>query len=83
LTGEAVFAKVLAVKGRATIEEVPMFRRLVALVVLGAALLLVVVASGGAGNPSNENKLKGIEHIVVIYEENHSFDNLYGGWERA
>ena len=20
-------------------------------------------------------------HIVVIYEENHSFDNLYGGWE--
>ena len=74
---------VLAVKGRATIEEVFMFRRLVALVVLGAALLLVVVASGGAGNPSNENKLKGIEHIVVIYEENHSFDNLYGGWERV
>ena len=22
-----------------------------------------------------------INHIVVIYEENHSFDNLYGGWE--
>ena len=21
------------------------------------------------------------QHIVVIYEENHSFDNLYGGWE--
>jgi phospholipase C len=30
---------------------------------------------------SNENKLKKIKHIVVIYEENHSFDNLYGGWE--
>jgi acid phosphatase len=26
-------------------------------------------------------KLKKIKHIVVIYEENHSFDNLYGGWE--
>jgi acid phosphatase len=25
--------------------------------------------------------LDGIRHIVVIYEENHSFDNLYGGWE--
>src|SRR5438876_10110880 len=26
-------------------------------------------------------KFDGINHIVVIYEENHSFDNLYGGWE--
>jgi phospholipase C len=26
-------------------------------------------------------KLDKIDHIVVIYEENHSFDNLYGGWE--
>ncbi len=22
-----------------------------------------------------------MKHIVVIYEENHSFDNLYGRWE--
>jgi phospholipase C len=22
-----------------------------------------------------------VKHTVVIYEENHSFDNLYGGWE--
>jgi acid phosphatase len=26
-------------------------------------------------------KLAHVKHIVVIYEENHSFDNLYGGWE--
>jgi phospholipase C len=26
-------------------------------------------------------KLAQIKHVVVIYEENHSFDNLYGGWE--
>src|SRR5712691_5750213 len=26
-------------------------------------------------------KLAKIKHVVVIYEENHSFDNLYGGWE--
>jgi phospholipase C len=25
--------------------------------------------------------LSNIKHFVVIYEENHSFDNLYGGWE--
>jgi acid phosphatase len=24
---------------------------------------------------------RGVENIVVIYEENHSFDNLYGRWE--
>ncbi|HKE81973.1 MAG TPA: acid phosphatase [Solirubrobacteraceae bacterium] len=24
---------------------------------------------------------KAVKRIVVIYEENHSFDNLYGGWE--
>ena len=30
---------------------------------------------------SDAKKLKKINHVVVIYEENHSFDNLYGGWE--
>ena len=27
------------------------------------------------------NTLDQIDHFVVIYQENHSFDNLYGGWE--
>jgi len=26
-------------------------------------------------------ELSRVKHIVVIYEENHSFDNLFGGWE--
>jgi acid phosphatase len=26
-------------------------------------------------------KLAKVKHFVIIYEENHSFDNLYGGWE--
>jgi acid phosphatase len=26
-------------------------------------------------------KLAKVKHIVVLYEENHSFDNLFGGWE--
>ena len=46
---------------------------------------LVVLAGGalvGASSAKNApNKLDKIDHIVVIYEENHSFDNLYGGWE--
>jgi acid phosphatase len=58
-----------------------MFKRLSALLV-GVTALLAVAASGtAAGSPSNVNKLRTIGHIVVIYEENHSFDNLYGGWE--
>ena len=61
-----------------------MLRRLAALVVVSAAAVATLVLSGGAaagGGPSNANKLRTVDHIVVIYEENHSFDNLYGGWE--
>jgi phospholipase C len=45
---------------------------------VSAAALALVGSSGAAGGPQ---KLREIEHIVVIYQENHSFDNLYGGWE--
>ena len=51
-----------------------------------AALLLttVIAVSSVAGRESKgrgADPLKRINHIVVIYEENHSFDNLYGSWE--
>jgi acid phosphatase len=37
---------------------------------------------GHGGHDDHHGKgLRGIQRIVVIYEENHSFDNLYGGWE--
>src|SRR4051812_37229684 len=53
--------------------------------VLGAATLasLAVWASIGsaAHRATPAQQLKQIKHFVVIYEENHSFDNLYGGWE--
>src|SRR4051794_10600085 len=35
----------------------------------------------GHGHKGPPTALERIKHIVVIYEENHSFDNLYGGWE--
>jgi phospholipase C len=47
-------------------------------VLLAAAALPGVPAAAkdaGAADP-----LRKIDHIVVIYQENHSFDNLYGGW---
>ena len=55
--------------------------------VLAAAISILAVTAGSGAAVSNgkshgdENKLRDIKHIVVIYEENHSFDNLYGGWE--
>jgi phospholipase C len=30
--------------------------------------------------PKHQEFLTGFKHIVVIYQENHSFDNLYGHW---
>jgi phospholipase C len=35
----------------------------------------------GRGHEGARTALDRIGHIVVIYDENHSFDNLYGGWE--
>src|SRR5215470_15489780 len=46
---------------------------------ISAILALGPVAVAGADDRSD--KLQKINHIVVIYQENHSFDNLYGGWE--
>jgi acid phosphatase len=52
--------------------------------VIGAATVLIVglgvspALAHGGGNGHGP-----IKHIVVIYEENHSFDNLFGGWERV
>ena len=62
---------------------------------LGAALstgaLLVGVlattstatAASNAPAASSKNAFGGFTHLVVIYEENHSFDNLYGGWGKV
>jgi acid phosphatase len=31
--------------------------------------------------PTVQQRFAKVKRVVVIYEENHSFDNLYGGWE--
>src|SRR5260221_275946 len=45
------------------------------------ALFSISAWPGAASADSVPSRLGAINHIVVIYEENHSFDNLYGGWE--
>lgn len=61
-----------------------MLRRRTALPV-GAALLSAALASSpaAAGGPAGGDAggaLGRFHHLVVIYQENHSFDNLYGEW---
>ncbi len=52
---------------------------------IAAVLALAVVAAAafaGSARPSAKSTaLDKVDHILVVYEENHSFDNLYGGWE--
>jgi phospholipase C len=65
--------------------------RVAALAALAALFLVAAAASAGAtskgpratgaASRAAAGPLDKIKHIVVIYEENHSFDNLYGGWE--
>jgi acid phosphatase len=55
--------------------------RLRSALVAAASVLLAVTLAGSAVAGRGSDQLSKIDHIVVIYEENHSFDNLYGGWE--
>ena len=51
--------------------------------VLGLLLAVLLAGSGGAPPAAAERPGRfpgGFKHLVVIYLENHSFDNLYGAW---
>src|SRR3954453_1136711 len=49
----------------------------IAATVIAGASVAVASAADGPGS----DRLSQVNHIVVIYQENHSFDNLYGRWE--
>lgn len=48
-----------------------------------AVLLMIASLLVGVGSPAMAQSANPINHIVVIYLENHSFDNLYGGFPGA
>ena len=55
---------------------------------LAGALFAVPVQASASDDYHHEHPGKGVlpggyTNLVVIYEENHSFDNLYGGWGRV
>ncbi len=47
----------------------------------GVAAVAAAVFAAAARPAAHATPLDKIDHFVVVYEENHSFDNLYGGWE--
>jgi phospholipase C len=49
----------------------------------GIVLLAVLGMLVTPGVAEAKGGMKKIRHVVVIYEENHSFDNLYGGWPKV
>src|SRR5712672_2561296 len=59
----------------------PRARWLAAAAAVVVAAVWAAAAAGGPKDHGNGDALQKIKHIVVVYEENHSFDNLYGGWE--
>ncbi len=63
-------------------------RRIALAITVAATMVLVLPAVGAAHKERGHRhhhrgtaRLSEIKHIVVVYEENHSFDNLFGGWE--
>jgi phospholipase C len=67
-------------------KRIPAFAVAAALAVAGA-VLPVGAALGHPGGPHHGGHPStipgGFKHLVVIYEENHSFDNVYGRWGRV
>ncbi|HEY3014228.1 MAG TPA: alkaline phosphatase family protein, partial [Nocardioides sp.] len=55
-------------------------RRTAVAIAVPALLLGGLPAAAAGGKPDGTGR---IDKIVVIYQENRSFDNLYGGWERV
>jgi len=57
--------------------------RPLAIALFFASALAIAACAGNTDSISLDNKLQKIEHIVVIYGENRSFDNLYGNFPGA
>jgi acid phosphatase len=58
-----------------------MARRVLVLTLLILVALAMIPMGGAAATGGGADPLSRINHIVVVYQENHSFDNLYGRWE--
>src|SRR4051812_9104765 len=67
----------MGVAGRSTVNRRTRSFARIGLVSIALATLGLAPATVDA---ANKGPLGHFKHLVVIYEENHSFDNLYGSW---
>src|SRR5712691_8380708 len=49
-----------------------------ALLLAGACITLLAAAAGQFGGPVAGASVSPIQHVVILYQENHSFDNVLG-----
>jgi len=54
--------------------------RIIVPAAVASLLALSALPAAGSESDRGNSPLSKINHIVVIYQENHSFDNLYGSW---
>jgi acid phosphatase len=54
--------------------------RIIVPAAVASLLALSALPAAGSESDRGNSPLNKINHIVVIYQENHSFDNLYGSW---
>jgi acid phosphatase len=54
--------------------------RIIVPAAVASLLALSALPAAGSESDRGSSPLSKINHIVVIYQENHSFDNLYGSW---
>src|SRR4029079_18595635 len=57
-------------------------RRLVTLLATAGLVCVALPSAAQAHPPGHDRGLQKVDHIVVIYEENHSFDNLLAAGPR-
>jgi phospholipase C len=50
---------------------------------IAALAALALLPAGAAAYPRHHRPLRHVKHLVVLYLENHSFDNLYGAFPGA
>jgi hypothetical protein len=80
--GTRKFPQKITMKSHIQYSLVELCRRAAGITTAAAMFLSpaapVLATPNNQGKPLNQNSLERLQHIIVIYQENWSFDSLYG-----